>query len=96
MPSSMPTYVEEGWGQIVWDKKRRIRNSGICDNACSGHGQCTPNNNCKCFADIGHEEAYTGPDCSLRTCPKDIAWVGEVVMANGKPIVHLPAVAVPH
>eukprot|EP01031_Cornospumella_fuschlensis_P037983 gene37983-46143_t len=82
MPTSSPTYVEEEWGQIIWDKKRRQRVAGLCDRLCSGHGLCTPQNNCRCYAGLDGEAEWTGPDCSLRTCPKDLAWVGEVVGAN--------------
>nr|BAI39491.1 mastigoneme protein [Ochromonas danica] len=82
MPTSMPTYIIEPWGQDIWDKKRRIRSGGLCDNSCSGHGICTLNNNCKCYVGSDGEDDWTGPDCSLRTCPKDYAWVGEVIGAN--------------
>jgi len=42
------------------------------------HGTCERNANCQCFP------KWTGVDCSLRTCPADIAWVGPVVAANGE------------
>lgn len=38
--------------------------------------------NCKCFTGIDGEVEWTGPDCSLRVCPKDFAWVGSVVGSN--------------
>lgn len=40
------------------------------------------NNNCECYKGLDGEPEWTGADCSLRTCPKDFAWVGEVVGAN--------------
>lgn len=80
-PTSMPTLNEESWGQISWDKKRH-RMGGLCENHCSNHGTCEMNNNCNCFVGLDGEPEWTGPDCSLRTCPKDFAWVGAVVNAN--------------
>lgn len=80
-PTSQPTLNEESWGQITWDKKRH-RMGGLCENHCSNHGTCEMNNNCNCFVGLDGEPEWTGPDCSLRTCPKDFAWVGAVVNAN--------------
>ena len=80
-PTSAPTYTAEAWGQIVWDK-RRNRNGGLCENHCSNHGTCEKNNNCKCFTGLDGEPDWTGPDCSLRTCPRDFAWVGDVINSN--------------
>ena len=54
----------------------------MCENQCSGHGTCEKNANCRCHAGLDGEAEWTGPDCSLRTCPRDFAWVGEVVGAN--------------
>lgn len=81
MPSSAPSFATEAWGQITWDK-RRHRTGGLCENHCSNHGTCEMNNNCKCYTGLDGEAEWTGPDCSQRTCPKDYAWVGEVVNAN--------------
>ncbi len=81
-PTSAPTYnAETVWDQTIWDKKRH-RSAGLCENHCSGHGTCELNNNCKCFQGLDGEDEWTGPDCSQRTCPRDFAWVGEVVNAN--------------
>lgn len=55
------------------------RFSGFCDNNCTGNGICVKNINCQCFLNLNGDPAWTGPDCSLKTCPKDIAWVGGVV-----------------
>ena len=66
---------------MVYDK-RRTRSGGLCENHCSGHGTCEMNNNCLCYNGPSGEPEWTGPDCSLRTCPKDFAWVGTVVGAN--------------
>ena len=82
VPTSAPTYnAETVWDQTIWDKKRH-RSAGLCENHCSGHGTCELNNNCKCFQGLDGEDEWTGPDCSQRTCPRDFAWVGEVVNAN--------------
>lgn len=80
-PTSAPTYAIEGWGQVTWDK-RRHRNGGLCENHCSNHGTCEKNSNCKCFTGLDGEDEWTGPDCSLRTCPRDFAWVGDVINSN--------------
>jgi sugar lactone lactonase YvrE len=81
MPSSAPSYKAEAWGQVTWEK-RRHRQGGFCENHCSNHGTCETNLNCKCFTGLDGEPEWTGPDCSLRTCPKDISWIGDVVTAN--------------
>ena len=81
VPTSAPSYKAENWGQVVWDK-RRFRSGGLCENQCSGHGTCEYNYNCKCYTGLDGEAEWTGPDCSLRTCPHDYAWVGDVVNAN--------------
>lgn len=39
-----------------------------CPSLCSGHGTCSGNDKCSCFAN------WQGPDCSLRTCPFGNAW----------------------
>lgn len=83
-PTSAPTFVAEVWnqgGQVTWDK-RRTRKGGLCENRCSGHGTCELNQNCVCYKGLDGEPEWTGPDCSLRTCPHDYAWVGAVVNAN--------------
>ena len=82
-PTSAPSYKAETWGEVTADGKRRRRMGGLCENHCSHHGTCEMNNNCKCFVGLDGEDEWTGPDCSLRTCPKDFAWVGDVVNANG-------------
>merc|ERR1719453_1970653 len=81
VPSSVPSVRAEYWGEIVYDKKRS-RAGGLCENACSGNGKCVMNVNCDCNVGIDGEKEWTGADCSLRTCPKDYAWVGDVVKAN--------------
>jgi len=37
---------------------------------CSGHGSCAGNPTFKCTCYNG----FTGADCSLRVCPKDVSW----------------------
>jgi len=80
-PTSAPTYNKQDWGEVVYDK-RRVRTQGTCENKCSGHGDCKNNINCDCHVGLNGESDWTGPDCSLRTCPKDFAWVGDVINAN--------------
>jgi hypothetical protein len=81
VPSSAPSYVDESWGQVVWDVKRS-RSSGLCESQCSGHGLCAMNSNCRCYLNKNGDPAWKGADCSLRTCPMDTAWVGSVVGSN--------------
>lgn len=87
-PTSAPTLKAETWGEVVTDYRRRGRTGGLCDNHCSHHGTCEMNSNCNCFVGLDGEPEWTGPDCSLRTCPKDFAWVGSVVGANGRHTGH--------
>jgi len=51
--------------------------SAACPNQCSGHGKCGPYDKCICHKTSGGSTpsrfAYTGADCSLRTCPYGIA-----------------------
>ena len=81
-PTSAPTYHKEDWGETISDYMKRIRRSGMCDNQCSGHGECSLNSNCNCHVGLTGEVEWTGPDCSLRTCAFSTAWVGHVVNAN--------------
>uniref|UniRef100_A0A7S0SS37 EGF-like domain-containing protein n=1 Tax=Chromulina nebulosa TaxID=96789 RepID=A0A7S0SS37_9STRA len=53
-----------------------------CPNGCSGHGSCGSNDKCTCYTRIDGDPAWTYADCSGRTCPKAIAWVGEVSNTN--------------
>lgn len=59
--------------------------SALCPNACSGHGTCLadPKDSCSCqkrretmdeYGTTQEVVAWTGADCSLRTCPKGRAW----------------------
>mmetsp|Transcript_17053 Transcript_17053/g.15405 ORF Transcript_17053/g.15405 Transcript_17053/m.15405 type:complete len:351 (+) Transcript_17053:121-1173(+) len=80
-PTSSPTYITESWGEVVWDRKR-YRTGGLCENQCSGHGTCEYNLNCNCYTALDGYAEWTGADCSLRTCPMDYAWVGDVVTTN--------------
>lgn len=49
---------------------------GQCPNLCSGHGDCGLDKRCSCWrADKLHDTYYIGGDCSLRECPKGVAWV---------------------
>lgn len=55
-----------------------------CPNGCNGQGTCGANDKCTCYlrADVTTDPAYTGADCSLRTCPKGVAWVDEATATN--------------
>lgn len=83
-PSSAPSYVAMGWGQIIGQAGRKYHrgNAGLCENGCTKHGTCEGNQNCKCYVGLNGDPQWTGPDCSLRTCPFDYAWVGAVVGNN--------------
>ncbi|ETV84349.1 hypothetical protein, variant [Aphanomyces astaci] len=47
-------------------------------NDCSGHGDCTlMSSTCTCHPGFGASSdvaEYKAPDCSVRTCPSDLAW----------------------
>eukprot|EP01041_Mallomonas_annulata_P013277 gene13277-28117_t len=53
-----------------------------CHNQCSGHGTCGENDKCACFKARSGDVAWTGADCSERTCPKGVSWIGPVHKAN--------------
>ena len=55
-----------------------------CPNGCNGQGTCGANDKCTCYlrADVTTDPAYTGADCSLRTCPKGTAWVDAATATN--------------
>merc|ERR1719224_271794 len=53
-----------------------------CPNGCSGHGSCGVNDKCNCYNRPNGDVAWTGADCSMRTCPKGAAWVDTVVSSN--------------
>merc|ERR1719486_1742589 len=57
--------------------------TAFCPNACSAHGKCqaSPKDSCLCFTrretelDVSSDvPAWTGADCSERTCPLGQAW----------------------
>ncbi len=69
VPTSIPTFVAEEFA-TVWDR-RRYRTTSICENNCNGHGYCATHRGvCQCYKDLNGEDLWTGPDCSLRACPK--------------------------
>jgi len=82
VPTSSPTYKAESWGEITFDKTR-IRKPR-CENKCSGHGVCPTSGTgkCECYNGVNGEAEWTDIDCSVRACPKDIAWVGDTVGSN--------------
>eukprot|EP00580_Thalassiosira_gravida_P000078 CAMPEP_0201610892 /NCGR_PEP_ID=MMETSP0492-20130828/18304_1 /ASSEMBLY_ACC=CAM_ASM_000837 /TAXON_ID=420259 /ORGANISM="Thalassiosira gravida, Strain GMp14c1" /LENGTH=245 /DNA_ID=CAMNT_0048076875 /DNA_START=53 /DNA_END=791 /DNA_ORIENTATION=- len=50
-----------------------------CPNGCTKHGSCGTNDKCTCYNRPNGDPAWTGHDCSQRTCPKGDAWTAEVV-----------------
>jgi len=57
--------------------------AAMCPSGCSGHGKCesSPKDSCTCYTRresyIGSTNlvpAFTGADCSMRTCPSGYAW----------------------
>jgi hypothetical protein len=48
-----------------------------CPNTCSDHGSCsTALGLCTCYS------GFTGPDCSLRECPRDTPWVAVAIATD--------------
>jgi len=46
-----------------------------CPNSCSRHGVCRNFGKCSCYTRQGtNDPAWTQHDCSVRTCPKHVAW----------------------
>jgi hypothetical protein len=57
-----------------------LSNGQPCPNNCNSAGRCVnPGQTCECF------NGFTGPDCSLRTCPLGIAWAD---VATGTDTAH--------
>jgi len=56
--------------------------NSYCPNGCSGHGTCGTNDKCTCHTRIDGDPAWKFPDCSGRTCPKSVAWAGDIQNAN--------------
>eukprot|EP01038_Epipyxis_sp_PR26KG_P008207 gene8207-11105_t len=56
--------------------------NGACPNQCNGHGICGDYDKCTCFDGPDGKSAWTGYDCSIKTCPFGVAWIGDVVGAN--------------
>jgi len=64
--------------------------SAFCPNLCNGHGKCGNQDRCTCYTYSGttrgdnvnyyeisnQRAAWTGADCSLRTCPLAFSWSG--------------------
>jgi len=64
--------------------------SAFCPNLCNGHGKCGNQDRCTCYTYAGttrgdnanfyeianQRAAWTGADCSLRTCPLAFSWSG--------------------
>jgi len=69
--------------------------NAYCPNLCSGHGSCGSNDKCTCYTQKGTASGYdgggvavaraawTGADCSLRTCPVAVSWVGATAPGAG-------------
>ena len=58
------------------------KTQAACHRHCNGHGYCSEYQHCICNRGLDGEAAFIGADCSLRTCPKGLAWMGNVVKAN--------------
>jgi len=56
--------------------------TAYCPNNCNSKGECGPYDVCTCVNHVDGSPAWTGADCSLRTCPMGTAFVGAVVGAN--------------
>ena len=59
-----------------------VRSGAICPNQCNNQGTCDVYDRCSCFKSADNEAIFTGADCSLRTCPKGVSWIGSVVASN--------------
>ena len=55
---------------------------GYCEKDCNGHGTCEARDKCSCYKGRDGYPLYTGNDCSKRTCPRGLAWIGEVQKSN--------------
>lgn len=53
-----------------------------CPNSCNNHGSCGKFDICTCVSGANGDPLWTGADCSSRMCPKDVAFIGDVVAAN--------------
>lgn len=56
------------WGKICYTSP--LKNSGLCEVCCGGHGKCISYNNCQC------DDGWTGIECTVWTrcgpaCPSD-------------------------
>jgi len=56
--------------------------NAYCPNGCSGHGSCGANDKCTCYNRPNGAPAWSGADCSSRTCPHSAAWVAVATAAN--------------
>ena len=54
--------------------------SASCPNACSGHGTCTPTDQCVCYG-LRH-----GADCSLKMCPRAPSWTQTIPPITTTPV----------
>jgi hypothetical protein len=68
---------------VTYDTYTRTVYTGFkCPNDCNGRGTCDLESMCTC------NSGYKGPDCSLRECPYDYAWVDK---PNGLDKAHVHA-----
>lgn len=79
-----------------------VGTQAYCPNLCSGHGSCSSDDKCVCYTQKGtngggggsSRAAWTGADCSQRTCPIAAAWTGISPNGASSMDVAVPAVAV--
>jgi len=72
---------------VVLASSRHVDGAGSdsCPNMCSGHGECTTALTCDCQEEgivmnpDGNDgilqAGWTGPDCSLKRCPRGLSWI---------------------
>lgn len=75
--------------------------NAYCPNLCSGHGTCNAEDKCSCYTQRGTDGggtdytrvAWTGPDCSLQTCPVARAFSGATPRGFSKSVALASATA---